>query len=106
LLPALEVLPMLQVSATRDRFQYTTLSQFEEGYWIIGREAPVNYGWYQFRFHYAAKQVYDLAGPKALKNLWNFMADQTDILDHEAFLAGLHDKVHPAMADVYRRWDE
>lgn len=106
LLPALEVLPMLQVTGTRDRFQYTTLTQFEEGYWIIGREAPVNYGWYQFRFHYAAKQVYDHAGPQALKNLWNFMADQTDILDNETLLAGLHGEVHPAMADVYRRWDE
>lgn len=106
LLPALEVLPMLQVSGSRDGFQYTTLTQFEEGYWLIGRDAPVNYGWYQFRFHYAAKQVYDLAGPEALKNLWNFLANQADVLDPEALLYGLHNKAHPAMADVYRRWDE
>jgi hypothetical protein len=106
LLPALEVLPMLQATGKRDQFKYTTLNQFEEGYWIIGREAPVNYGWYQFRFHYAAKQVYDQAGPAALKNLWNFMEGQTDILDHEALLNGLHNNVDPAMADVYRRWDE
>ena len=106
LLPALEVLPMLQVTGTRDRFQYTTLTQFEEGYWIIGREAPVNYGWYQFRFHYAAKQVYDYAGPLALKNLWNYLAGQADILDQDVLISGLHSNVHPAMADVYRRWDE
>ena len=106
LLPALEVLPMLQVTGTRDRFQYTTLTQFEEGYWIIGREAPVNYGWYQFRFHYAAKQVYDYAGPQALKNLWNYLAGQADILDQDVLISGLHSNVHPAMADVYRRWDE
>ncbi len=106
LLPALEVLPMLQATANPDRFQYTTLTQFEEGYWIIGRDAPVNYGWYQFRFHYAAKQVYDHAGSQVLKNLWNFMAGHTEILDQEALLTGLHSKVHPAMADVYRRWEE
>ncbi len=106
LLPALEVLPMLQVTGSRDGFQYITLIQFEEGYWIIGREAPVNYGWYQFRFHYAAKQVYDYAGPLALKNLWNYLAGQADILDQDVLISGLHSNVHPAMADVYRRWDE
>ena len=106
LLPALEVLSMLQVTGSRDGFQYTTLTQFEEGYWIIGREAPVNYGWYQFRFHYAAKQVYDYAGPQALKNLWNYLAGQADILDQDVLISGLHSNVHPAMADVYRRWDE
>jgi hypothetical protein len=106
LLPALELLPMLQATGNRDSFKYTTLTQFEEGYWIIGREAPVNYGWYQFRFHYAAKQVYDHAGPEALKNIWNFLAGQTDILDQETLLNGLHTKVHPSMADVYRKWDE
>jgi hypothetical protein len=106
LLPGLEVLPMLSAVGNRDRFHYTTLSQFEEGYWIIGREAPVNYGWYQFRFHFSAKQVYDQAGAIALKNLWDFMAGHTDILDQEALLNGLYTKVHPAMADVYRKWDE
>mgnify|MGYP007011820054 CR=1 FL=1 len=106
LLPALEVLPMLQTTGNRNQFKYTTLTQFEEGYWIIARDAPVNYGWYQFRFHYAAKEVYDMAGPQVLKNLWNFMAGQSDILDQEALLNGLHSNVHPAMADVYRRWDE
>jgi hypothetical protein len=106
LLPALEVLPMLQVTGTRDRFQYTTLTQFEEGYWIIGREAPVNYGWYQFRFHFAARQVYDQAGEAALKNLWAFLAGQSEVLDNEALLTGLHSMVHPGMADVYRKWEE
>jgi len=106
LLPALEVLPLLQATGNRNQFKYTTLTQFEEDYQIIPRESPVNYGWYQFRFHYAARQVYDQAGPEALKNLWNFMAGQTEILDQEALLNGLHNKVHPAMADVYRKWDE
>ena len=106
LLPALEVLPMMQVIGSQNTFQYTTLTQFEEGYWIIGREAPVNYGWYQFRFHYAAKQVYDQAGAVALKNLWDFLAGETEILDQEILLDGLHNKVHPAMAGVYKKWDE
>jgi hypothetical protein len=106
LLPALEVLPMLQAISGQNSFQYTTLTQFEEGYWIIGREAPLNYGWYQFRFHYAAKQVYDLTGPKTLKNLWNFLAGETEILDQESLVKSLHTRVHPAMADVYRKWDE
>lgn len=105
LLPGLEVLPMLNAMGGSDRFQYTTLDQFEEGYWIIGRDAPVNYGWYQFRFHFAAKQVYDQAGPEALKNLWAFLAGQTEALDDEALLNGLHEQVHPAMADVLLNWD-
>lgn len=105
LLPALEVLPMLQVSGNNDRFQYTTLKQFEEGYWIIGRDAPINYGWYQFRFHYAAKQVYDNAGPDALKNLWLFLAGQTEMLDEETLVNALQNKVHPALANVYRKWN-
>ena len=106
LLPGLEVLPMLSVMGGGDRFQYTTLEQFEEGYWIIGRDAPVNYGWYQFRFHFAAKNVYDQAGPEALKNLWLFLARHTEVMDDEALLNGLQVQVHPAMADVYRNWDE
>jgi hypothetical protein len=105
LLPALEVLPMLQVAGNRDQFKYTTLTQFEEGYWIIGREAPVNYGWYQFRFHNAAKQVYDQAGPAALKNLWNFKAGLSEVVDEDKLIYGLQNKVHPAMANVSLNWE-
>jgi hypothetical protein len=105
LLPALEALPMLQATGNRDSFKYTTLTQFEEGYWIIGRDAPVNYGWYQFRFHYAAKQVYDQAGPAALKNLWNFMADLSEVVDEDTLMDGLQNKVHPAMANVFLNWN-
>lgn len=106
LLPSLEVLPMINANGNRDHFQYTTLEQFEEGYWIIGREAPVNYGWFQFRFHFAAKQVYDQAGPVALKNLWNFLAEQTDVLDDDTLSDALYKLVHPAMADIWKKWDE
>lgn len=105
LLPALEVLPMLQVAGNRDQFKYTTLTQFEEGYWIIGRDAPVNYGWYQFRFHNAAKQVYDQAGPGALKNLWNFKAGLSEVVDEDTLINGLQSKVHPAMANVSLNWE-
>jgi len=106
LLAALELIPVLQATANRDNFKYTTLAQFEEGYWIIGRDAPVNYGWYQFRFHYAAKQVYDQAGFTALKNLWNFMAGLSEVVDEDTLVEGLQEKVHPAMADVYLNWED
>jgi hypothetical protein len=106
LLPSLEVLPMINALGGSSGFEYTTLKQFEESYQIIGRNAPVNYGWYQFRFHYAAKQVYEQAGTAALRNLWAFLAGQTEVLDDETLLDGLHNKVHPGMANVQRKWNE
>lgn len=105
LLPALEQLPEKMASIPAELFPYTTLAQFEEhAYGMIGRENPVNYGWYQFRFHYAARQAYEGAGEDVLVKLWDLHKSQTAKRSDEELVAEL-EKIHPAVADVYRKWD-
>jgi hypothetical protein len=103
LLANLEVLPEIRVAGPTEGLEYTTIRQFEEGYWIIGARAPENYGWYQFRFHHAAREVYDAAGAEVLPALWSFLAGQSEILDDDDLLAGLTG-VHPSLGDMIVNW--
>src|SRR5690606_18910987 len=82
-LDALEILPKIHASAPKDGMKYTTLEQFEADYTKIAMEAPNNYGWYQFRFHDAAKRVYDEAGKDAIIKLWQFHQNHKEVLEKE-----------------------
>lgn len=107
LLPALTLFPKMVVSSTnKQELKYTTLSELESNYGIIGQQFPKNYGWYQCRWHIAAGNIYDAGGVTAFRNLWQELKSQKEPLDDSAFAALLSSKVHQSVADVQIKWNE
>lgn len=105
-LTALQVFPEMVVSGGAGDFKYTTLAQFENDYDAIGSQAPRNYGWYQCRLHVAAKNIYNAGGTEVLKKLWAALKKHPEKMSDEAFAKMLMKEVHPAVANVYLKWDK
>lgn len=104
LLAGLETLPAYWVQADVGNLKYTTLKQFDEDYNVLGLENPFNYGWYQFRFHNAAKLLYDEAGAEPMVKLWNFLKKHQERLSDEELVNRLREEVHPYLADLVLNW--
>ncbi len=68
-LGALELLPMHWSNEDQSNYVYTSLEQFQDNYWEIGTKSPRNYAWYQYRFHNAARKLYNEGGADVLINL-------------------------------------
>lgn len=106
-LPALMFFPKMVVSSTnKEELKYTTLTELESNYGIIGQQYPNNYGWYQCRWHIAAGNIYDEAGITAFKNLWQLLKNGNEPLNDSTFAIKLSDKVHQSVANVPLKWDE
>lgn len=104
LLPALVTFPDMVISAGTSGYKYTTLADFEKLYTTMGM-GPKNYGWYQSRFHSAAKDIYNAGGKDVMKKLWHALKVHQETMSDEAFVAMLRSEVHPAVADVFSNWD-
>lgn len=103
-LGALELLPMYWSNEDQSNYTYTSLEQFQDNYWEIGTKSPRNYAWYQYRFHNAARKLYNEGGADVLINLWSFLSSNQETLDDEALLAGLRDEVHPYFEELWNEW--
>ncbi len=107
LLPALTTFPQMVVETTKkEELQFTTLQQMEENYNEIGSLHPVNYGWYQCRWHVGSGRVYDEGGLQALKSLWYGLKNQEEVLDDEALIAFLSENTNKSLAEIPLKWDE
>ena len=103
LLPALEAFPNMVVGGGATEYKFTSLEDFERLYATLGM-GPKNYGWYQCKLHSAAKDIYNAGGKKVLKKLWKALKKHQGKMTDEEFVSMLK-KVHPAVADVYLKWD-
>lgn len=104
---ALTLFPKMVVTATNKAdLKYTTLSDLEANYDLIGQQYPQNYGWYQCRWHMAAGTIYDEGGTTAIQNLWKELQIQKEPLSDSAFAELLATKVDQSVADVPLKWDE
>lgn len=103
LLPALETFPNMVVAAGTAEYQHTTLEDFERLY-ASGMSAK-NYGWYQSRFHSAAKDIYNSGGKEVLKKLWAALKQHQKDMTDEEFVAMLNAEVHPSVAGVFINWN-
>lgn len=107
LLPALTIFPQMVLATTnKSELKYTTLNELETNYNQLGQQYPKNYGWYQCRWHKAAAEIYDAAGSKAFKKLWQLLKNQREPLDDKSFVELLEKKVHQSVADVQLNWDK
>jgi len=107
LIPALTVFPQMVVSSTnKNDLKFTTLSELESNYDLLGQQFPNNYGWYQCRWHKAAGIIYDEGGTRTFKKLWRTLKKQVKPLDDIAFGILLSKKVHKSVANVLLKWDE
>lgn len=107
LLPALTVFPQMVIASTNKKeLKYTTLSELETNYTLIGKQFPNNYGWYQCRWHKAAGEIYDAGGTKVFNKLWQLLQKQKESLDDKSFAKLLSKKVHQSVADVQLKWDK
>ncbi|MCF2517792.1 hypothetical protein [Dyadobacter sp. CY351] len=107
LLNALTTFPKMVVATTdRSTLKYTTLQELETNYNQIGPNYPQNYGWYQCRWHIAAGEIYDASNTDGLKNLWNTLKTQREILGDPELAELLSKKAHKSVADVQLNWDK
>jgi len=84
-----------------ERVRYRSLDDFERLYAGVG---PENYGWYQCKFHAAARDIYDDAGVGALRRLYQTLAAQEDELTNGHLAELLEEQVHPTAARVMVTW--
>lgn len=106
-LPQLTTFPLMVLATTsKASLKYNSLRDLETHYNEIGQFHPVNYGWYQCRWHFSAGEIYDTAGTTAVKNLWTLLKNHRDPLDDTELPAVLSEKVHQSVADVQLKWDE
>ena len=105
LLPALETFPNMVVSAGTTEYKFTSLEDFERLYLTLGM-GPKNYGWYQSRLHSAARDVYNAGGKEVMKKLWEALKKHQEKMTDNEFTDMLSKEVHPAVADVYLKWDK
>jgi hypothetical protein len=103
-LGALTLLPRYHVRGNEVSYDYTTLEDFEANYWKLGMEAPHNYGWYQYRFHAAADELYEAGGVEVMVNLWKFLRKHQTRLSDEALIKGLEVEVHPYFGELIANW--
>src|SRR5690606_32296668 len=107
LLPALTLFPKMVVSSTdKTTLKYTSLLDLENNYTELGQKFPVNYGWYQCRWHMAAGTIYDNGGLEAIKNLWTALKTEQELLDDASFIKMLSEDAHQSIANVPLKWDE
>ncbi|MEO6612755.1 MAG: hypothetical protein ABIT05_11740 [Chitinophagaceae bacterium] len=104
LLPALEAFPNMVVAGGTAEYKFTSLEDFEKLYATMGM-GPKNYGWYQCKFHSAAKDIYNAGGKKVLKKLWKALKKHQEKMTDEEFANMLKKKVHPSVANVYLQWN-
>lgn len=104
-LPALTLFPQMVVRGGSAGFKYKSLQDIEERYDEIGQQHPQNYGWYQCRWHAAASDVYNLGGKELLKNLWNALQRNKEILSDIQLADFLEKSGNKTLADVLRNWD-
>lgn len=107
LLPALTVFPQMVIASTnKSELKFTTLTELETNYNLLGQQYPNNYGWYQCRWHKAAGEIYDAGGTKAFNKLWQLLQKQKEPLDDKSFAKLLSEKVHQSVANVQLKWDK
>ncbi len=104
LLPALETFPNMIISGGTANYKYTSLEDFEKLYVTLGM-GPANYGWYQSRLHASSKDIYNAGGKEVLIKLWSALKKHQEAMTDEAFVAMLKNEVHPAVANVYLKWN-
>ncbi|HVG16614.1 MAG TPA: hypothetical protein VM935_16690 [Chitinophagaceae bacterium] len=105
LLPALQTFPNMVVGGSVAEYKYTSLEDFEKLYPTLGM-GPKNYGWYQCKFHTAAKDIYNAGGKSVLSKLWKALKKHQEEMTDKEFAAMLNKEVHPAVANVFLKWNE
>ena len=105
LLPALEVFPSMVVGAGTTEYRFTSLEDFEKLYATLGM-GPKNYGWYQSKFHTAAKDIYNSGGKKVMIRLWEALKMHQQEMSDKEFANMLKVEVHPSVANVFLKWNE
>jgi len=104
-LPALTLFPKMVVNGGTQNYKHTSLQDLEEKYNEIAQQHPKNYGWYQCRWHAAAKAIYDAGGKTIFQRLWTTLKTQQVMLNDELLAELLQNKVGKAVADVLLRWE-
>jgi len=104
LLGALTLLPRYHVRGNEVSYEYTTLEEFEANYRKLGMEAPHNYGWYQYRFHVAADEIYEAGGVAVMVKLWKFLTKHQTRLSDEELIKSLEEEVHPYFGQLIANW--
>ena len=104
LLPALQAFPNMVVGAGTAEYGFTSLEDFEKLYPTLGM-GPKNYGWYQCKFHSAARDIYNAGGSEVMKKLWKALKKHQEEMTDIEFTDMLNKEVNPSVANVYLQWN-
>jgi hypothetical protein len=105
-LPALTLFPRMVISNGVAEYKYTSLVDIEDHYEEIGMNHPKNYGWFQSRWHSAAKTIYEVEGKEVCRKLWNVLSTQKERLGDEELLSLFEANGLRSLAAMVRNWDE
>src|SRR5215469_7043046 len=98
-LSALELFPQMVVSSGSSGFTFTKLQDFETK---AGSMDSRNYGWYECRFHVAARKIYDDGGKDVFIKLWNGLKNNPkDMTDDQlvSFLSNIDGELSKVMTE-------
>ncbi len=104
-LPALTLIAKMVLGAGTNGLIYTSLEDIENRYFEIGQKYPNNYGWYQFRWHTAAGNIYDSNGAQINRKWWDAIKSRNEKLPDADLLLFLESEIGKSVADVMRYWD-
>ena len=102
-LNALETFPQMVANLDSAELRYRSLDDFERLYIDVG---PQNYGWYQCRFHVAARRIYEAGGVEALQRLWKSFLQSDEQLSDEQLAARLRTDAQPEIEKVLTAWQK
>jgi hypothetical protein len=101
---ALITLPAYWAMQDASGLAFTTLEQFESDYNNIGMKNPFNYAWYQYRFHHAAKLIFNEGGEAVMMKLWAFLQANEETLSDADLRQKLGNEVHPYFFELIDSW--
>ena len=105
LLPALTLFPKMVLASGSSEFKFTRLQDVHEHYQEIASKHPKNYGWYQCRWHSGAAEIYDAAGKKVGRQIWESLQGVDVTLSDEKLASVMESQVHKSVSDLIRNWE-
>lgn len=104
-LPALTLIAKMVLGSGTNGLTFTSLEDIENRYYEIGQKYPNNYGWYQFRWHNAARKIYDGSGDQINRKWWDALKSRNEKLSDTELLLFLESEIGKTVADVMQNWD-
>lgn len=80
--------------------KFKTLEEFDENYAMD----PLNYVWYQAKYHQIAEEIYNKIGDKGLIKMFRKLKNNTSLKTNEDYIDFIDKEISPEMASSFRNF--